>query len=134
MSLARHLPELCDLLLGAAHADKRVVAREREKVRQLLKEQGGGALSKDLDARFAAFKPAAFDLAAAAAAFHGESEADRRKILELISSISDSDDEIDFREDDYTRAVAAALKLPADALEGLVVDVITSKPPPPPKK
>ena len=63
----------------------------------------------------------------------------------LASAVIESDDEIDFAEDDYLRALAQALALPASALAGLTVDVETEElkqtfqqvrkgPPPPPKR
>jgi len=146
MALPDRLPQICDLLLGAAHADSRFVEREREEVRELLVELSEAPLTKELEARIKGFAPKAFDLAATAAAFHGDPEDDRRKLLLLVSAITDADDEVDFAEDEYLRALAGALQLPADALKGLTVDmevedlkvdferVRKGPPPPPPKK
>lgn len=143
MALPDRLPQLCDLLLGAAHADTRFVAREGEEVRELLAELSGAPLTAELEARIAGFDPEQLDLAATAAAFHGDSEDDRRRVLVLVSAIADADDEVDFAEDDYLRALAAALKLPDSALAGLTIDVeiedlkgdfarVRQGPPPPP--
>lgn len=143
MALPDRLPQICDLLLGAAHADSRFVERERDEVRELLVELSEAPLTPELEARIKGFAPKAFDLAATAAAFHGDPEDDRRRLLRLVGAITDADDEVDFAEDDYLRALAAALKLPADALKGLIVDVevedlkgnferVRRGPPPPP--
>jgi uncharacterized membrane protein YebE (DUF533 family) len=146
MALDDRLPQLCDLLLGAAHADKRFVDREREEVRELLVELSGAPLTKELEKRIGSFKPKGFDLAATAAAFHDDSEDDRRRVLLLVSAITDADDEVDFAEDDYLRALAKALALPDSALAGLTVEVESHDlkddlakvrrppPPPPPRK
>ena len=145
MALDDRLPQLCDLLLGAAHADKRFVSREREEVRELLVELSAAPLTKELEARIAGFKPQAFDLAKTAAAFHDDSEDDRRRVLLLVSAINDADDEVDFAEDAYLRSVATALKLPASALNGLTIEIeshdltqdlarVRKAPPPPPPK
>jgi hypothetical protein len=40
-----------------------------------------------------------------------------------VAAINDADDELDLAEDDYLRALAAALDLPASALEGLALDI-----------
>ena len=146
MALTDRLPQLCDLLLGAAHADKRFLDRERDEVRELLVELSEAPLTKELEARIKGFDPKKFEVATTAAAFHGDSEDDRRRVLILVSAIADADDEVDFAEDDYLRALAGALKLPASALDGLTVDVEVQTlkgdfakvrqgpPPPPPKK
>jgi uncharacterized membrane protein YebE (DUF533 family) len=143
MSLSDRIGPLCDLLLGAAYADDEFKDREREEVRGLLEDLGG--LDKDVEARIAAFDPKKHDVAQAAAAFKGDPEDDRRRVLFLVAAINDSDDEVDFAEDDYLRAVAAALGLPASAVAGLTIDVeldekqeafekVKKGPPPPPKK
>ena|SRR5688572_22091823 len=145
MALDDRLPQLCDLLLGAAHADKRFVDREREEVRELLVELSGAPLTKELEARIAKFKPKSFDVVATAKAFHDDSEEDRRRVLLLVSAITDADDEVDFAEDDYLRTVAGALALPPSALKGLTIEIeshdlkqdlarVRTPPPPPPPK
>jgi uncharacterized tellurite resistance protein B-like protein len=143
MAISDRILPLTDLLLGAAYADKEVKDQERDEVRALL-EDLAGELSTELELRIVGFDPAAFDLAATAAAFRTDPEDDRKKLLYLVSAVIEADDEIDFSEDDYLRALAAALALPAEALAGLTVDVETEElaetfqhlrkgPPPPPK-
>jgi hypothetical protein len=94
--------------------------------------------------KIAQFDPATFDLKASAAAFASDSEGDRKKLLYLVSAVTESDEEIDFAEDQYVRDLGAALGLPASALKGLTVDVedepleqvfrqVRKGPPPPPK-
>ncbi len=143
MALPDRLLPLCDLLLGAAHADRRFVAREREAVRRTLTDLTGAAPGPELERRIAAFEPARFELAATAAEFRGDPEDDRRRLLLLVAAIHEADDELDLAEDEYLRALAGALALPASALDGLTLDVqveelreglakVRKGPPPPP--
>ena len=146
MALPDRIVPLCDLLLGAAYADKQFKAREREEVRELLADLSGAKLSTELENRIAKFDPKTFDLAKTAGEFKDDDADDRRRVLFLVAAINDADEEIDFAEDDYLRALAAALDLPASALQGLTVDVEVEElredfakvrkvpPPPPPKK
>jgi uncharacterized membrane protein YebE (DUF533 family) len=143
MAIADRILPLCDVLLGAAYADREVRDAERDEVRALLEDLAGD-LPTEVELRIASFDPAAFDVAATAKTFAGDSEDDRKKLLFLASAVIESDDEIDLAEDDYLRALANALALPASALDGLIVDVETEElkqtfqqirkgPPPPPK-
>src|SRR5258708_29442 len=122
MAIADRILPLCDLLLGAAYADKELRAQEKEEVRALIADLAG-EVSKEGEARIATFDPKRFDLAAAAKPFEADSQDERRKLLFLVSAVNESDDEIDFAEDEYLRALAKELGLPASALQGLTVDV-----------
>jgi uncharacterized membrane protein YebE (DUF533 family) len=141
MAADRILP-LCELLLGAAFADKELKDQEKDEVRSLL-EGLGGELSTEVELKISQFDPSKFDLKASAAPFKGDSEDDRKKLLYLVAAVNEADDEIDFAEDDYLRDLAAALGLPKSALDGLTVEVETEElketfkqvrkgPPPPP--
>jgi uncharacterized membrane protein YebE (DUF533 family) len=143
MAIADRILPLCDVLLGAAYADREVRDAERDEVRALL-EDLAGELPTEVELRIASFDPDAFDVAATAKAFAADTEEDRKKLLFLASAVIEADDEIDLAEDDYLRALANALELPASALDGLTVDVETEElkqtfqqvrkgPPPPPK-
>lgn len=123
MPLTDRTIPLCDLLLGAAYADAQFKERERAAVRDLLATLSGNALTEELEARIDAFDPQAFDLAATAASFTGDTEDDRRGLLVLVAGVNDSDDELDLAEDDYLRSLARALALPDDALSGLALEV-----------
>jgi hypothetical protein len=118
----RILP-LCDLLLGAAHADDRFDDRERDTVRELLADLSPGGMTAEVEARIAAFDPKKFDLKATAREFEADSIDDRRRLMFLVAAIHESDEEIDLAEDDFLRELATALKMPADALAGLTVEV-----------
>lgn len=121
-STDRLLP-LCDLLLGAAHADGRLDHREQETVRELLADLSAGALPTAVDARIRGFDPERFDLRAAAAPFRGDLVDDRKRILYLVDAIHESDDELDLAENAFLQALCAALDLPTTALAGLTLDV-----------
>ncbi len=143
MAIADRILPLTKLLLAAAYADNEVHDQERDEVRALLEELAG-ELPTDVELEIVNFAPQAFDLAATAGEFAADSEDDRKKLLFLVSAVIEADDEIDLAEDDYLRALAAALELPASALAGLTVEVETEElkqtfqlvrkgPPPPPK-
>ena len=145
MALPDRILPLCDLLLGAAHADDRFEDREDEEVRALLTELSGTELSTDLEQRLASFDPKTFDLAATAKQFATDSFDDRRRLVHLVAAINDADEETDLAEDEYLRALAKALEMPDDSLLGLVLDVeievlrenfekVRKGPPPPPGK
>jgi uncharacterized membrane protein YebE (DUF533 family) len=126
MAIADRILPLCDVLLGAAYADREVRDAERDEVRALLEDLAGD-LPTEVELRIASFDPESFDVTATAKAFAADSEEDRKKLLFLASAVIESDDEIDLAEDDYLRALANALKLPASALDGLTVDVETEE-------
>jgi uncharacterized tellurite resistance protein B-like protein len=145
MALPDRIIPLCDLLLGAAYADKEFKEREREEVREMLADLSGAKLTKEVEDRIANFDPAKFDLAKTAGEFKTDDADDKRRLLFLVAAINDADDEVDFAEDEYLRALAAALDLPASALHGMTVDIeveemrgdfdkVRKGPPPPPAK
>ena len=135
---------LTELLLGAAYADKELKDQERDEVRSLLQGLVDGALPSEVEAKITGFDPNKFDLAETARQFKADSEDDRKKLLYLVAAVNEADDEIDFAEDDYLRALGGALGLAAKALEGLTIEIETEDlketfqkvrkgPPPPPK-
>lgn len=145
MALTDRIVPLCDLLLGAAYADKQFKAREREEVRDMLADLSGAKLTTELENRIAKFDPKTFDLGKTADAFRQDDPDDRRRVLFLVAAINDADEEVDFAEDEYLRALAKALDLPDTALAGLTVDIeveelredfekVRKGPPPPPGK
>ncbi len=113
---------LCELLLGAAYADRDLHKLETIEVRSLLTELAGER-HIEVEACIGAFEPDKFDLKVTAALFREDSEDDRRKLLLLVSTVIEADDEIDLAENDYLCALATALDLPASALSGLTVQV-----------
>jgi len=145
MALTDRIAPLCDLLLGAAYADHELKDVEDDELRAMLADLSGGELTTELEHQIASFDPAKLDLAATAAAFKDDPADDRRRLLFLVAAIHEADDEIDFAEDDYLRALCKALALPDDALAGLTLDVevedlredfakVRRGPPPPPPR
>jgi uncharacterized tellurite resistance protein B-like protein len=123
MALIDRIAPLCDILLGAAYADHELKDREREEVQAMLADLSGDELTPELEQRIATFDPKRFDLAATASAFRADSPDDRRRLLFLVAAINDADDELDLAEDEYLRALCAALELPSEALAGLTIEV-----------
>lgn len=114
---------ICDLLLGAAYADDQFTNQERQTVRELLGDLCGGTdLPSEIEARIELFDPKSYDMDKTCAPFAGDSEDDRRKLLHLIAAVHEADEELDFAEDDYVRAVAESLNLPEETLTGIAVD------------
>lgn len=124
MALTDRIAPLCDLLLGAAYADRELKDVEDDELRAMLVDLSGGELSTELEAQIANFDPDKYDLAASAAAFKDDPADDRRRLLFLVAAINDADDEIDLAEDDYLRALCKALDLPDEALAGLTLEVL----------
>jgi uncharacterized tellurite resistance protein B-like protein len=117
-----HILTITDLLLGAAYADKRLEGKETDQIRSLLaKLHGNAAVPAAVTARFKEFSPAAFDVTAAGAKLAGLGN-DRRKVLEMIAAVSESDQEIDLSEDRYLRQAAESMGLAAKDFRDLVVD------------
>ena len=126
MAIADRILPLTKLLLGAAYADLELKDQERDEVRALLEELAG-ELPTEVELEIVKFDPKGFDIKAVAGEFLGDSEEDRKKLLFLVSAVIEADEEIDFSEDDYLRALASALDLPDSALQGLTVDVETEE-------
>ena len=115
---------ICDLLLGAAYADSEFTDHERVAVRELLADLfGGDGLPSEVEARIDLFQPDKFKVDTAAEPFRGDTPDEKKKLLYLVAAVHEADEELDFAEDDFLRALGLALELPASALEGLVMDV-----------
>jgi len=119
------LPLVADLLMDAAHADNALGGEEKAAVKRLLREiLEAPALPMDLDFRVEEFSPERFDLAATAAAFANDPPAVKRRLLELCAAVHAADGEIELSEDEQLRRVGAALGLPAESYDDMVVTVI----------
>jgi uncharacterized tellurite resistance protein B-like protein len=122
MALKDHILTITDLLLGAAYADKRLEGRETEQIRGLLgKLHGKAQLPDAVDARFKEFSPAAFDVAVAGKRLAHLGD-DRRRVLEMVAAVTESDEEIDLAEDRYLRKLAEAMGMRDKEFNDLVVD------------
>jgi uncharacterized tellurite resistance protein B-like protein len=120
--MKNHILTITDLLLGAAYADKRLEGQEKDKIRSLLaKLLGSDSFPAEVEARFKGFSPAKFDVDAAGKKVSHLGD-DRRKILEMVAAVTESDEEIDQAEDRYLRRVAAAMGLKDQEVNDLLVD------------
>ena len=119
------LPLVADLLMDAAHADDALAGEEKAAVKRLLREiLEAPSLPMDLDFRIEEFSPERFDLTVTAAAFANDPPALKRRLLELCAAVHAADGEIEFSEDEQLRRVGAALGLPAESYDDMVVTVI----------
>jgi uncharacterized tellurite resistance protein B-like protein len=122
MSISDRIFPVCELLLGAAYADQELHRQEKTEIRALLTELAGERLV-EVEACIASFEPSKFDMKTTAGVFRDDSEDARRKLLLLVSTVIEADEQIDLAENDYLRELAGALALPDSALEGLTLDV-----------
>jgi uncharacterized tellurite resistance protein B-like protein len=123
MTMKDRLPLVADLLMDAAYADQRLEGEEKPMVKRLLREiLDVQALPMDL--RVDEFDPHKFDRAATVGAFAADPDELKHRLLELVAAVHAADGEIDFAEDEHLRAVGAALGLPPEAFQELVVDII----------
>jgi uncharacterized tellurite resistance protein B-like protein len=119
---------VADLLMGAAHADGRLEGMETTTVKRLLREiLGQPSLPMDLEFRLEEFNPRTFDLGEAGAAFVEDSPADKRHLLELISTVQSTDGEFDLAEDAYLRRVGLAIGLPEGHYRDLAAAVLEDR-------
>ena len=123
--MKQHIDTITDLLLGAAYADKRLEGDEIDAITtKLCKILGTDSLPDAQGARLKSFNPAKFDADTAAASLESETTEHKRKILELIASINESDDEIDMDEDAYLRKVAAGMGMSEAQISDLTIEMI----------
>ena len=116
------IDEICDLLLGAAYADDHFHDSERQAINELLGKLIGGAVPAGVAKRIELFDAAELDIAESAGAFAGDTDDDKYKLLELIAAVHEADDEYDFAEDDYMRAVATAMGMDGGSLAKFTLD------------
>jgi uncharacterized tellurite resistance protein B-like protein len=122
LSTSDRIFPLCELLMGAAYADGALHPRETTEIRALLVELAG-ELRVEVEACIASFEPEKFQPSSVLAGFRDDPEEERKRLLLLVSTVIEADDEIDLSENEYLRQVAEGLGLPKSAIEGLVVDV-----------
>ncbi len=113
---------LCELLLGAAYADGELHPDEKTEIRALLVELAGEQ-RVEVEACIASFEPERFDPSSVIGIFQNDSEAERQKLLLLVSTVIEADETIDLAENEYLCELAKSLALPDSALAGLTVDV-----------
>jgi uncharacterized tellurite resistance protein B-like protein len=103
---------VCDLLMGAAYADKELHEKEKEAVSDHLASLlPDGELTDDLKERIDDFSAEDFDLETTLALFSDDDKEDRIKLLGVVASVHSADEEYDLDEDDFLKAVASGLSL-----------------------
>lgn len=123
--MKEHIATITDLMLGAAYADKRLEGRELDAIRSMVtKLLGSKALPQAQEDRIKSFNPARFDAKAVAASLASLAAEDKHTVLELVATVTDSDEELDLAEDAYLRKVAEGLGVPAEELEGMTIEVL----------
>jgi len=120
--MKRRPDKVADLLMGAALADRHLDGRELDTVRTLLRRaMGRPSLPEWLVWRLDDFKPEHLDVTEAVAKLGLDSDDTKRKLLELIVAVHESDETWDLSEDAYLREVASALGLAAADYADLTV-------------
>jgi len=123
--MKEHIDTITDLLLGAAYADKRLESAERDAITGMLaKILGVPDLPDAQRDRIRAFNPAKLNVGACGESLASLSTEEKHKILELVATVSESDDELDLAEDDYLRKVALALGVPESDIADLTIELI----------
>lgn len=124
--MKEHIETITDLLLGAAYADKRLEGDEITAISKILcSVLRVDALPAPQQRRLSSFNPAKHDINVATGALAGLSASDKRKLLELIATVNESDEVIDFAEDAYLRKVAEGLGFGADEIAALTIEVLS---------
>lgn len=122
--MKQHIDTITRLLLGAAYADKRLEGAEVARIEQILRQVLGGEPGAEQTELLRSFSPAAFNVHSTAAMLTGLDPADKRKLLELIASVNDADDELDLAEDAYLRHVAIGMGVDESEIADLTLDVL----------
>ncbi len=122
--MKQHIDTITRLLLGAAYADKRLEGAEVARIEQILRQVLGGEPEAAQTDLLRSFSPAGFNVHSTASTLTGLDAADKRKLLELIASVNDADDELDLNEDAYLRHVALGMGVAESEISDLTLDVL----------
>lgn len=122
--MKQHIETITRLLLGAAYADKRLEGAEVMRIRALLTTLTGGDPPATLDDLLTSFSPAAFSVQRAAEELKGLESADKRKLLELVASVNEADDELDLAESTYLRNLAVGLGMQESEFSDLTLEIL----------
>jgi len=117
---------IADLLMGAAYADRKLDGRELEAVKKLMADLlGVDSLPDDIAKRLEEFEPKVFDPAATAKALEIQGDDEKIKLVELIATVTEADEEIDLDENEYLEKVAQALQMPRNSYSDLTFEVMS---------
>lgn len=122
--MKQHIETITSLLLGAAYADKRLEGAEVERIEAILRQVLGGEPPAEVLAAVHGFNPSRFNVHSVAATLKELEPADKRKLLELIASVNEADDELDLAEDAYLRHVAVGMGVPEAEIADLTLSVL----------
>ena len=122
--MKQHIETITQLLLGAAYADKRLEGAEVKRIEAILRQVLGGEPPAEVSAQLRSFNPATFNVHSITTTLRGLDPADKRKLLELIASVNDADEELDLAEDAYLRHVAIGMGVPESEIADLILDVL----------
>ena len=114
---------ITDLMLGALYADATMTGEEDRAVRDLLAKLllcRPDALPEHVDARIRGFSLLEFDIEVAARDFLKDPPMKKRRLLELIASLTDKDG-TDLREDEYLRDLAQCLGMEPHEYQDIVL-------------
>lgn len=122
---ADRLPALLDILMAGAYADQQLDGREVKEVKELVLGllKDADELPDSLLRRILAFDPERFDLKKTVAKLGKLTSEQRRAVLEMLSELSEADEEIDLLEDEFLRQVAEEMGSSAEEMKGLTVEV-----------
>jgi uncharacterized tellurite resistance protein B-like protein len=113
-----------ELMLGAVYADGTFTGEENEDLRKLLAMLllcTPETLPTEVDRKIREFSPTTFDLPAAAKDFLSDPPMKKRRLLELMARLVEKDG-FDLREDEYIRALGAALGMAPAEYADLVLE------------
>ena len=123
--MKEHIDTITDLLLGAAYADKRLEGDELSAISKMLcKLLNASELPAAQKSRLQSFNPARFDVDAAASSLKGLSDDDKETVIELVASVNDADEVLDFDEDAYLKKVALGMGMSEDQIAGHTIEVL----------
>lgn len=126
--MKEHIDTITDLLLGAAYADKRLEGEELRAITKMVcKLLGADELPDAQAAQLKAFNPAKFDVAAAAGSLSSLSDDDKKRVLDLVASLNESDDVIDMDEDAYLRKVANGLGVDESVIAEHTIEILSDE-------
>ena len=114
---------ITDLMLGALYADATMTGEEDRAVRELLAKLllcKPSELPEHVDARIRGFSLMDFDIELAARDFLKDPPMKKRRLLELMASLTDRDG-TDLREDEYLRDLAQCLGMQPDEYDDIVL-------------
>lgn len=127
-AMKEHIETITDLLLGAAYADKRLEGDELRAITKMVcKLLGSDELPEAQQGQLKAFNPAKFDVNTASSSLASLADDDKKRVLELVASINESDDVIDFDEDAYLRKVATGLGVDESVIAEHTIEILSDE-------